>query len=191
MIFSGEWKVRPTLFLKSKVATFKEFLTFGSFGLLANISGVIVLEIDRVMISNMLSLSQNGIYTTAFFFGIFLSIPSRGLKRVALVVIADAWKENDKIIIQEINKKSALNQFLFGSYLFLGIWLNVDYVLQFLPEEYGLGKFVILFIGLGKLVEMAMGVNAEIIATSTYYSCLLYTSPSPRDRQKSRMPSSA
>eukprot|EP01015_Nassula_variabilis_P037287 TRINITY_DN983_c0_g1_i1.p2 TRINITY_DN983_c0_g1~~TRINITY_DN983_c0_g1_i1.p2 ORF type:complete len:122 (+),score=28.43 TRINITY_DN983_c0_g1_i1:65-430(+) len=26
---------------------------------------------------------------------------------------------------------------------------------------------------------------------SDYYSCLLYTSPSPRDRQKSRMPSSA
>ena len=31
------------------------------------------------------------------------------------------------------------------------------------------------------------------LATSAYssYSCLLYTSPSPRDRQKSRMPSSA
>ena len=30
------------------------------------------------------------------------------------------------------------------------------------------------------------------IALDTYYkSCLLYTSPSPRDRQKSRMPSSA
>ena len=26
---------------------------------------------------------------------------------------------------------------------------------------------------------------------NTYYYCLLYTSPSPRDRQKSRMPSSA
>ena len=26
---------------------------------------------------------------------------------------------------------------------------------------------------------------------STYCTCLLYTSPSPRDRQKSRMPSSA
>ena len=26
---------------------------------------------------------------------------------------------------------------------------------------------------------------------NTYISCLLYTSPSPRDRQKSRMPSSA
>ena len=29
------------------------------------------------------------------------------------------------------------------------------------------------------------------IYTMEYYSCLLYTSPSPRDRQKSRMPSSA
>ena len=27
--------------------------------------------------------------------------------------------------------------------------------------------------------------------TGEYFSCLLYTSPSPRDRQKSRMPSSA
>ena len=27
--------------------------------------------------------------------------------------------------------------------------------------------------------------------SSTFYTCLLYTSPSPRDRQKSRMPSSA
>ena len=29
--------------------------------------------------------------------------------------------------------------------------------------------------------------NKELVA----YTCLLYTSPSPRDRQKSRMPSSA
>ena len=28
-------------------------------------------------------------------------------------------------------------------------------------------------------------------AVEGYYDCLLYTSPSPRDRQKSRMPSSA
>ena len=32
--------------------------------------------------------------------------------------------------------------------------------------------------------------KGEVIA-SLFYTCLLYTSPSPRDRQKSRMPSSA
>ena len=31
----------------------------------------------------------------------------------------------------------------------------------------------------------------EFFADQDSYSCLLYTSPSPRDRQKSRMPSSA
>ena len=31
----------------------------------------------------------------------------------------------------------------------------------------------------------------EEIVGYTFYGCLLYTSPSPRDRQKSRMPSSA
>ena len=31
----------------------------------------------------------------------------------------------------------------------------------------------------------------ELIAQMPYEDCLLYTSPSPRDRQKSRMPSSA
>ena len=31
----------------------------------------------------------------------------------------------------------------------------------------------------------------QIAATESLNACLLYTSPSPRDRQKSRMPSSA
>ena len=34
-------------------------------------------------------------------------------------------------------------------------------------------------------------VNDKINATSPYNDCLLYTSPSPRDRYGSRMPSSA
>ena len=42
----------------------------------------------------------------------------------------------------------------------------------------------------------AVGVPSELCAKSvmvagTLKGCLLYTSPSPRDRQKSRMPSSA
>ena len=36
-----------------------------------------------------------------------------------------------------------------------------------------------------------VGLITEIDHIAKYNSCLLYTSPSPRDRQKSRMPSSA
>ena len=35
------------------------------------------------------------------------------------------------------------------------------------------------------------GVMAMVRSSTKNWACLLYTSPSPRDRQKSRMPSSA
>ena len=38
---------------------------------------------------------------------------------------------------------------------------------------------------------LKQGVFLEIVSGYRSYDCLLYTSPSPRDRQKSRMPSSA
>ena len=50
-------------------------------------------------------------------------------------------------------------------------------------------------VSVGTLAEK--GVKCDLLSTppvlrhATNYFCLLYTSPSPRDRQKSRMPSSA
>ena len=42
------------------------------------------------------------------------------------------------------------------------------------------------------LHEMRQGrVDKAVLILCPCYGCLLYTSPSPRDRQKSRMPSSA
>ena len=41
-------------------------------------------------------------------------------------------------------------------------------------------------IGVDRIVK-----ESEITKATFYNYCLLYTSPSPRDRQKSRMPSSA
>ena len=51
---------------------------------------------------------------------------------------------------------------------------------------------------LDKFTELTADLTAELTAELTarkqqyeYYSCLLYTSPSPRDRTRARMPSSA
>ena len=44
----------------------------------------------------------------------------------------------------------------------------------------------------GDLSEIDIGMAIVVgLNTRRYHACLLYTSPSPRDRQKSRMPSSA
>ena len=49
--------------------------------------------------------------------------------------------------------------------------------------------FAIYLIDRSKLLEPH--ISWEIDGELTTQACLLYTSPSPRDRQKSRMPSSA
>ena len=64
-----------------------------------------------------------------------------------------------------------------------------------------IGTVVGLLPGLGPIngvallipIAFALGLPPEsaLILLAAVYLCLLYTSPSPRDRQKSRMPSSA
>ena len=41
------------------------------------------------------------------------------------------------------------------------------------------------------IIDDAVGATVFSLGKPNMYTCLLYTSPSPRDRQKSRMPSSA
>ena len=41
------------------------------------------------------------------------------------------------------------------------------------------------------LTDVTAHAEIQAITAASNYFCLLYTSPSPRDRQKSRMPSSA
>ena len=51
--------------------------------------------------------------------------------------------------------------------------------------------FIYLLIGKSKALLIDTGAVADARIMPLAQTCLLYTSPSPRDRQKSRMPSSA
>ena len=50
-------------------------------------------------------------------------------------------------------------------------------------------RFVILYVDCTDCVQLL--ASTKFVLYMRYIICLLYTSPSPRDRQKSRMPSSA
>lgn len=147
----------------------KSIYLVGFFGVVANLGGIAILEIDRIMVSNLLGLDATGIYSIAFFLGIVVNIPARGIRRIASTVISNAWKENDTQVIQTIYKKSSINQFLIAGFIFLSIWSCCDYAFEFMRPEFRTGKWVFLIIGIAQLVDMVTGVNGEVIATSKYY----------------------
>lgn len=174
IIIKGEANLRLNEFRATTINMVNEIWSLAGFGLLATLGGIIVLEIDRVMIGNMIGPSEVAIYSTSFFFGLFCSIPARGLKRISTVILAEAWEKNDLQKVKDVYYKSSLNLFLFGVYLFLGVWLNIDYVLLLLPEVYSSGKMVILIIGIAQLIDLITGVNNEIITSSKYYKYTTY-----------------
>ena len=65
--------------------------------------------------------------------------------------------------------------------------LTVDYLFAIILAM----GFVALLFAMSLTLTVVEVVQYMTFSSARSYSCLLYTSPSPRDRQRSRMPSSA
>ena len=152
----------------------KEMIDVGLFSIITGLGSMIVFSLDKIVINQMLDLSKTGVYTIAFYFGTLVVIPSRPLLKISSTLIADAWAKDDLESIRDIYYKSCLNQFIMGAFLFLGIWTNIDNILEILGPDYQQSKWVIFFIGLGYLFDMLTGANSHIIGLSKYYRVALY-----------------
>lgn len=164
----GEWHVRPIKGFVSKELR-QEMIKLSLFSLLAGGAGILITNVDIIMVNQKLGLNSTGIFRIAFYFGAIISIPVRSLYRIAMGVVAEAFKKNDLPGINSLYKKSCNSQLVIGLLLFIGIWSNIDNIMAILPPEYAEGKNVILFLSIGNLVDMATGINYVIMITSKYY----------------------
>lgn len=139
------------------------------FAVITGLTTMIIQYIDKIMIKDMLNTSLTGIYGITAFFGTVISMPARVMYRIGGVIVAEKWKSDDLPGIASIYRKSCLNQLLIGLLLFVGIWANIDNILKMVPPEYAQGKYVILFVAMSGLIDMATGMNGMILATSRYY----------------------
>src|SRR5690554_4480791 len=173
LLARGEVHLNPKpKFISKKLRN--EMINVGFFSILTGVGSNVVFSIDKIIVNQMLGLDYTGIYNIAFYFGTLVIIPSRPLLRITGTLIADAWKKNDVKFIGEVYHKSCLNQFIIAAFLFGGIWINIDSILIILGPAYETGKWVIFFIGLGYLIDMATGANSLIIAYSKYYRMALW-----------------
>ncbi len=150
---------------------FRPMVTYGGFALLGNVSGAVITNIDGLILSAYSGLKSTGIYAIAFFIAQMVEIPKRSLSQVLVPLVSEANKNNDREKLRELYRKSSINQLIVGGIIFLCLWCNIENIFRFIPngESYVAGKWVVFFIGLAKLFDMATGINAEIIGTSKYY----------------------
>lgn len=163
------------VFKKSKVTErFKhQILKLCSFIWGGNIILNVANVFDSIVIAAVLpeGLALVAVYTLAQNISSLIQAPQRGIVAAAIGPLSKAWKEKDYERIQLIYQRSSINQLLFSCAMFALIWLNFeDGVYTFrLQEAYLQAKWVFLFIGLYRVIDMGTGLNAQIIGTSTYW----------------------
>ncbi len=138
----------------------------------AGMAGMILIgKVDSIMVASLIGLEANAVYTTAFYMATVIEMPKRALSQLAMPLIARAFEKNDLKEIETLYTKTAINQFIIGALLLIGIWINLDTVFYFMPkkEAFEAGRWVVLFIGIGKLVDMLFGPSSEIIVLSKHY----------------------
>ncbi len=149
----------------------KEVLNFMSFSFLSSFGIIMVLQIDQIMVSQMLGLSENGVYSTAMMMALVIEYPKKYLAQILHPYISQNMHDEN---FEELNKnyKSASNIMIWiGGFLFIAITLNLDSIFTIMPngDTYARGFWVVYIVGATKLVDMLFSTNAEIMAVSKYF----------------------
>ena len=139
----------------------------------AGTAGMIIIgKMDSLMVSAMIGLGANAVYTTAFYIATVIEIPRRAFSQITMPLISRAFEKNDLAEISTLYRKTALHQLIIGSLLMLGVAANLDSIFSLMPKSdiYQAGYYVVLIIGGAKLTDMLFGPSSEIIVLSKYYA---------------------
>lgn len=150
----------------------KEMLRYSLFGFAGTAGMIIIGKVDSLMVAGLMGLAANAVYTTAFYMATVIEIPKRALAQVTMPLIARAFETSNMTEIRSLYQKTALNQFIVGLLLLLGVVANLDNFFALMPNGsiYSAGFTVVIIVGAGKLADMFFGPSSEIIVLSRYYA---------------------
>lgn len=150
----------------------KELIRFSLLSFAGTAGMIVIGKVDSLMVAGLLGLAPVAVYTTSYYMATVIEIPKRAMTQVATPLISRGFEKDDMVEISTIYRKTALNQFIIGTLLLIGIAANLDSIFYFMPkgEIYSAGKWVVLIVGAGKLVDMLFGPSSEIIVYSKYYT---------------------
>ncbi len=154
----------------------KSMYQYGLISILSGLGMTIIIQIDQIMITKYLGLSENGIYTIAIFMATVIELPRKYISQISSPIISESFAKEDYEAIHDHYKKASINQLILGLFIYLLILTNLESIYQLMPngEAYENGWWVFFVIGLVKIIDMGFSLNGEIIGYSRYYRFNLY-----------------
>jgi O-antigen/teichoic acid export membrane protein len=151
--------------MKGKMFSFGLFM-FG--GALLNI---IARTNDTIILASQSAggLSDAAVFTIATYLVTVMDVPQRSLVAISTPFIAEAWKNRDIGRIDSLYKKTSLNLMVAGLAIFSLVLLNINDAISFMGPAYQALALVVLVSGIAKLVDLATGLNTQILLLSKYW----------------------
>ena len=157
--------------------SFNKIINFNAYSFLGAFSTMLVLNVDVLMVTSILGLTETGIYTTAFYIGMIIEIPRRAISQISTPYISENLKNNNYSKIEKNYRDVSLHQSMIGVIFLVLILINLDNIYNIIPntEKFISGKNVVYIIGISKLIIMSFSYNSELISLSKYYRFTVIT----------------
>lgn len=168
----GEWHWKPefsylTRELKREMAAYIGFWSLGGFALL------VAAKSDIFMVGSISAVKAAGTFTIAAALAAIIEIPIKSLYAASASSVARHLADDNMEALGKLYKGVSINLLSAGLLLFGGMWVCIEQIFSFFPAsqaaEIGAGIWVFFFIGLSRLVEMATGMNNNIVYYSPHY----------------------
>ena len=162
----------PKLDFKFPVYT-KEILSYSFLIILGGSAALILLEIDKVMLNQFISIENVAYYGVSVYIATVIIVPSRAMHQITYPLTAELLNLGDTAALDKLYKKSSLTLFIASGILFVLIILNLNDLYLMLPENYRNGFTIVFLIGLAKVMDSILGNINSILYNSDYYKTVL------------------
>lgn len=162
--FSTNWK----LFSGTE---YREIIHFSWYHLLVVVSINMLGYLDTLMLAPLdtSGMASSAVYSRAVFIVGLMMIPYRAMASASLPVLNQAYIDNDTPKLHDLFSRAGVNILIMAVAMFVLIACNLDNAVAIFPAGYEAIKPVVLILMLGKIIDMATGLNNELISISRHY----------------------
>lgn len=173
LIWSKQFKFVTKVGINIK-KQYKEIFRYSAYSFLSGSTLYFMLVFDSFMLGAISGLEAVGVYGFVLAFGRLLTIPYKALGKIAISIIAKAWKEQNFKEIQMVFHKSALNLYIVTGIIVVGIIINENNLMYLIGNKYKFEFSVLLWVTASYLIDNVFGLNANILNISDKFRLLFY-----------------
>ncbi|MCK8480705.1 polysaccharide biosynthesis C-terminal domain-containing protein [Psychroserpens algicola] len=165
---------RLPVFKFNKIDKIRSILKYASLIIIAGSIATIILDLDKFMLNNYLSIEKVAYYSVAVFIATVIAVPQRAMHQILLPLTATFLNENKTKELSDLYQRSSLTLYVISGFIFLLIIVNINQLYEIIPFEFSGGLVVVFLISLAKLYDNLLGNNNAILFNSDYYYMVLF-----------------